>query len=179
MRAKYDTELDRLLERARELLGANDDAHLVDANTAVNHALVLRPDSVDGWLLKCQVCSATGDDIAALAAAEMAVARAPDRAECQYWRGAVLGDLGHHADALRSIEDALLAITGDDTWLLEDLYYEKVLVLDALGLPDAAVAACAEGLASCPGSALLRAALVPAQRARVRSTLKVLRGGQG
>jgi hypothetical protein len=31
----------------------------------------------------------------------------------------------------------------------------------------------------CPGSPLLRAALVPAERARVRSSLKVLRGGQG
>ena len=85
------TEYDRLLERVRELLGAGDDALLSEACLAVNHALVLRPDSVEGWLLKCQVESATGDDLAALAAAEMAVARAPLRAECLYWRGAVLG----------------------------------------------------------------------------------------
>jgi len=40
------------------------------------------------------------------------------------------------------------------------------------------VSTCEAGLASCPGSALLRAAIVPAERARVRSSLKVLRGGQ-
>ncbi len=179
MRVQYDTEFDRLLDRARDLLGASDDAFLGDANTAINQALLLRPDSVDGWLLKCQVLSATGDDVAAFASAEMAVARDPGRAECLYWRGAVLGDLGHHTEALRAIEDALSLVTDDDTWLLEDLYYEKVAVLEALGLPDAAVTACEEGLAHCPGSPLLRAALVPAERARVRSSLKVLRGGQG
>ena len=52
------------------------------------------------------------------------------------------------------------------------------MILEALGLHDAAVATCEAGLQCCPGSALLRAALVPAERARVRSNLKVLRGGQ-
>ena len=176
MRA-YESEFDRLLERARELLGAGDDGRLGEATTHVNQALTLRPDSVDGWLIKCQVTSATGDDIAALAAAEMALARAPNRAECLYWRGAVLGDLGRHREALRSIELALRALVADDHWLLEDLFYEKVTILDALGLHDAAVATCDRALQTCPGSALLRAALAPAERARVRSSLKVLRGG--
>jgi len=171
-------ELDRLLELARELLGMGDDALLADANTAVNQALTLHPDSVEGWLLKCQVASATGDDIAALAAAEMAVARAPDRAETLYWRGAVLGDLGRHREALRAIEAGLCAITADEHWMIEDLYYEKAMLLEALGLHEAAISTCELGLASCPGSALLRAAIVPAERARVRSTLKVLPGGQ-
>ena len=178
MQAQFASELDRLLELARELLGAGDDALLRDANTAVNQALTLRPDSIEGWLLKCQIASATGDDIAALAAAEMAVARAPDRAETLYWRGAVLGDLGRHREALRAIEAGLRAITADDHWMLEDLYYEKAMILEALGLHEAAVATCELGLASCPGSALLRAALAPAERARVRSFLTVLRGGQ-
>lgn len=179
MPAREGTEYERLLDRARELLGAGDDQQLGEANLAVNQALVLRPDSVDGWLIKCQVASATGDDIAALAAAEMAFQRAPARAETLYWRGAVLGDLGRFREALRSIESAFRAVhtLADAPWLLEDLYYEKVIVLEALGLADAAVATCEEGLAQCPGSALLRAALVPAERARVRSTLKVLRGG--
>lgn len=177
VRVTYDSEFDRLLDQARELLGAGDDALLVDANTAVNQALTLRPDSVDGWLVKCQVASAAGDDIAALAAAEMALSRAPARAETLYWRGAVLGDLGRHREALRAIEGAFRAITHDDHWMLEDLYYEKAMVLEALGLHDAAVATCEVGLAKCPGSALLRAALVPAERARLRSSLKVLRGG--
>ncbi len=173
----YESELDRLLDQARELLGSADDTHLVDANLAVNHALQLAPDSVDAWLLKCQVASAQGDDLAALAACEMALHRAPHRADSLYWRGAVLGDLGRHREALRSIEAALRVIGDSDHWLLEDLHYEKTIVLDALGLNDAAVAACEAGLARCPGSALLRAALAPAERARVRGTLKVLRGG--
>ena len=174
---RFDTEYDRLLERARELLGAGDDIVLADANLAVNQALVLRPDSIEGWLLKCQVASATGDDVAALAAVEMAVARAPERPECQYWRGAVLGDLNRHAESLRAIEMAFALITDEDRWLVEDLYFEKVSVLESLGLHDAAVTACEDGLRASPGSALLRAALVPAERARVRGSLKVLRGG--
>ena len=109
----------------------------------------------------------------------MALHRAPERAECQYWRGAVLGDLGRHREALRSIEAAFRAVTDDDHWMLEDLYYEKATILETLGLHEAAVATCEAGLRDCPGSALLRAALVPAERARVRSSLKVLRGGQG
>ncbi|MGE0397537.1 MAG: hypothetical protein AB7T06_12520 [Kofleriaceae bacterium] len=173
------TEFDRLLERARELLGAGDDQLLGEANLSVNHALVLRPDSVEGWLLKCQVQSAIGDDLAALSAAEMAVARAPLRAECLFWRGAVLADIARYTDALRAIEAAFELATLDDHWLLEDLYYEKVMILEALEMPEAAVAACEAGLRACPGSALLRAALAPAERAKLRSTLKVLRGGAG
>jgi tetratricopeptide (TPR) repeat protein len=179
VRAHYDSEFDRLLDRARELLGAADDAVLGEAHIAVNQALTLCPDSVDGWLVKCQVASATGDDIAALAAAEMALHRGPERAECRYWHGAVLGDLGRRREALRAIESAFRVITDDDHWMLEDLYYEKATILEALGLHDAAVATCEAGLRSCPGSPLLRAALVPAERARVRSSLKVLRGGRG
>jgi tetratricopeptide (TPR) repeat protein len=173
------TELERLLDRTREALGAGDDDQLVDANVAINQALTLRPDSVDGWLLKCQVCSAAGDDVAALAAAEMALSREPARAECLYGHGAVLGDLGQHREALRAIESGFRAVVDDERWLLEDLYYEKVSMLEALGLHDAAVATCEEGLQVCPGSALLRSALIPAERARMRSSLKVLRGGQG
>ena len=179
MRSAYDTEFERLLDLARELLGAGDDAQLGEANQRINQALSLRPDSVDGWLVKCQVASATGDDIAALAAAEMAARRAPNRAETLYWRGAVLGDLGRHREALRAIEAAFCTVTDDDQWMLEDLYYEKAVILEALGLHGAAVATCESGLRLCPGSALLRAALVPAERARVRSSLTVLRGGQG
>lgn len=179
MPAAYESELERLLDQARELLGAGDDAVLVEANTTVNQALQLNPDSIEAWLLKGQVASAAGDDLAALAAVEMALSRAPHRAEALYWRGAVLGDLGRHREALRSIEAALRVLPNADHWLLEDLFYEKVTILDALGLHDAAVAACEAGLDRCPGSPLLRAALAPAERARVRSGLKVLRGGAG
>jgi tetratricopeptide (TPR) repeat protein len=175
----FVTELERMLDHARELLGAGDDAVLVDAVAIVNQALQLQPESVDAWLLKCQIASALGDDPGALAAVEMALRRAPYRLECLYWRGAVLGDLGRHREALKSIEAALAVLDGDDHWLLEDLHYEKVVLLDALGLPDAAVASCKAGLDRCPGSALLRAALVPTERTRVKSSLKVLRGGVG
>ncbi len=177
MSEAYESELERLLEQVRELLGAGDDTLLALANTTVNQALQLHPDCVEAWLLKCQVASATGDDLAALAAVEMALHRAPHRAEALYWRGAVLGDLGRHREALRSIEAALRVLGGAEHWLLEDLFYEKVTILDSLGLHDAAVAACEAGLDRCPGSPLLRAALAPAERARVRSSLKVLRGG--
>jgi tetratricopeptide (TPR) repeat protein len=175
----FVTELDRLLDQARELLGAGDDAVLAEAVAIVNAALQLAPDSVDAWLLKCQIASALGDDPGALAAVEMALRRAPYRLECLYWRGAVLGDLGRHREALRSIEAALGVLDDADHWLLEDLHYEKVVLLDALGLHEAAVAACKAGLDRCPGSALLRAALAPTERTRVRSSLKVLRGGVG
>lgn len=177
MAAAFGSELERLLEQTRSLLGSADDGQLADANLAVNQALQLHPDSVDAWLLKCQVVSAQGDDLSALAACEMALRRAPHRAECLYWRGAVLGDLGRHREALRSIEAALRVIGETDHWLLEDLYFEKTVVLDALGLREAAVAACEEGLTRCPGSALLRSAHAPVERARVRHTFKVLRGG--
>ena len=177
MQAPYTSEHDRLLDRARSLLGAADDSALGEAHISVNQALSLYPNSVDGWLVKCQVASASGDDIAALAAVEMAQHRAPRRAECLYWRGAVLGDLGRHREALRAIEAAFGVLTDDDHWMVEDLYYEKAIILDALGLHDAAIAACEAGLRACPGSALLRTALEPAERARVRSSLKVLRGG--
>jgi Predicted N-acetylglucosaminyl transferase len=175
----FVSELERLLDHARELLGAGDDAVLVDAVAIVNQALQVQPESVDAWLLKCQIASALGDDPGALAAVEMALRRAPYRLECLYWRGAVLGDLGRHREALKSIEAALAVLDGAEHWLLEDLHYEKVILLDALGLHDAAVAACKAGLDRCPGSALLRAALAPTERIRVRSSLKVLRGGVG
>jgi tetratricopeptide (TPR) repeat protein len=189
----YVSELERLLDQVRDLLGDGDDGKLVEANSIVNQALQLRPDSIEGWLLKCQIASATGDDLAALAAVEMALAvsaRGPLASfggpigdligppESLYWRGAVLGDLGRHREALSSIEAALRALGDEPHWLLEELFHEKVTILDALGLHDAAVAACAAGLERCPGSALLRAALAPAERARVRGTLRVLRGGQ-
>ena len=179
MAAAYESELERLLDQARALLGAGDDALLVQANLAVNQALQLHPDAVAAWLLKCQIASATGDDLAALASVEMALHRAPHLPEALYWRGAVLGDLGRPREALRAIEAAFRVLAGEDHWLVEDLWFEKVSLLDALGLHEAAVAAVAAGLERCPGSPLLRAALAPAERARVRGSLKVLRGGAG
>jgi len=179
MPAAYVSELERLLDQVRDLLGDGDDTKLPEANGFVNQALQLRPDSIEGWLLKCQISSAAGDDLAALAAVEMALQisnRGPLASfggpiadligppEALYWRGAVLGDLGRHREALSSIEGALHVLGDEPHWLLEELFHEKVT--------------CAAGLERCPGSALLRAAMAPAERARVRGTLRVLRGGQ-
>ena len=173
-----DVDFDDCLERARQLLGAADDhAALDEANLAVNAALAMRPASACGWLVKCQVLSARGDDVAALAAAEMALRRAPHRAEAHYWRGAILGDLGRHREALRSIERAFKDQVPDDAWLVEDLFYEKAVILEALGEREAAAETYELGLARCPSSAILRQGLAPLRRAQVKSSLRVLRGG--
>jgi tetratricopeptide (TPR) repeat protein len=173
-----DVDFDDCLDRARQLLGAADDhAALDEANLTVNQALAMRPASACAWLVKCQVLSARGDDVAALAAAEMALRRAPHRAEAHYWRGAILGDLGRHREALRSLDKAFKDHTTDDTWLIEDLYYEKAVVLEALGHREAAASTYEQGLAKCPSSAILRQGLAPLKRAQVRSSLRVLRGG--
>jgi tetratricopeptide (TPR) repeat protein len=153
-----DVDFDDCLERARQLLGAADDqAALDEANLAVNQALAMRPASACGWLVKCQVLSARGDDVAALAA--------------------ILGDLGRHREALRSIERAFKDQVADDAWLVEDLYYEKAVILEALGEREAAAETYELGLARCPSSAILRQGLAPLKRAQVKSSLRVLRGG--
>ena len=165
------------LEVARGLLGEGDDARaLTRANRAVNQAVTLAPTHPGAWLLKCQISSARGDDVAALAAAETALVHAPTSAEAHYWRGALLGDLGHGAAGLTAIERAFACLGPDDEWLLEDLYFEKATMLDALGERAAARATYEEGLARCPGSTLLRSGLEPTRPRRAPS-LKVLRGG--
>jgi tetratricopeptide (TPR) repeat protein len=171
-------DFDECLERARDLLGASEDpVALAEAAAAVDRALAQRPDDVPAWLVKCQILSAQGDDIAALACAEMAVRRAPRLAEAHYWRAAILGDLGRYEDGLRALDRGFRNLGTEDLWMLEDLYYEKATMLDALGDRDGAVAAFEAGLERCPGSMILRAGLEPLTRARVRSTFKVLRGG--
>ncbi len=167
MDVELDDDYEACLDLTRELLSRGDDAdELGRANLACNRAIALRPSEPEGWLLKCQLMSAMADDIAALAAAEMAVRRAPRRAEVHYWRAAVLGDLGHYEDGLRSLDRAFRSLGGDDTWLLEDLYYEKATMLDAMGAREAALATYEAGLERCPGSAILRAGLEPLQRSR-------------
>ena len=126
--------------------------------------------------MKCQISSARGDDVAALAAAETALGHAPASAEGHYWRGALLGDLGHGEAGLHAIEQAFACVGPDDEWLLEDLYFEKATMLEALGDHERAHATFADGLARCPTSTLLRAGLEPV-RPRRAPALKLLRGG--
>ena len=173
-----DDQIAMLLQVARDLLGAGDDARaLAEASRAVNQALALRVDVARAWLVKCQVLAAQGDDGGALAAAELAVRRAPKLAEAHYWRGALLGDLGHYRDGLRAIDRAFVHLGPDDGWLLEDLYYEKATMLEAIGERDAARATFEAGLERCPGSTLLQAGIEPLARPRRPAPLKLLRGG--
>lgn len=168
------TAVENLLERARELL--SEEGALGTANALVNQALSLRPDSVTAWVVKCQIASAQGDDFSALAAIEMAVRRAPERAEALYWRGAVLGDLERNREALRALDRAFGAMTADDAWLLEDLFYEKACVLGAMELRDEARRVLEEGLSRCPQSSLLRLALGGGRTPRSRNLFEVTPG---
>lgn len=176
----YESDFDDCLEMARALLSGNEDnADLWEANELVNRAISLRPSSAEAWLLKCQILSGLGDDVAALAAVEMAIRRTPRNAEAHYWKTAVLADLERYDDALRSVERAFRHLGETDEWLIEDLYYEKALILDAIGRQDAALATYEAGLARCPDSAILKSGLEPLRRARTRQRFKVLRGGLG
>ena len=173
-----EDQVAELLEVARDLLGTGDDPRaLAEANLAVSRALVLKLDDPRAWLVKCQVLSAQGDDAAALGAAEMALRRAPRLAEAHYWRAAVLGDLGHYRDGLRAVDRAFTHLRDEDGWLVEDLYYEKATMLEALGEREAARATYEAGLERCPGSALLRAGLEPLTSPRRTLRTAVRRGG--
>jgi tetratricopeptide (TPR) repeat protein len=175
----YESEFEDALEMARALLGGNEDtSDLWEANDLVNHAISLRPADPEAWILKAQILSALEDDTAALASVEMAVRRAPRRAEAHYWRAAILSDLERYGEAIKAIERAFRALGADDEWLIEDLYYEKATVLDAIGRADEAMATYEAGLARCPESTLLKTALEPLRREQNRQRFTVLEGGR-
>lgn len=174
----YEDEFEDALEMARALLGGTDDsADLWEANDLVNRALRIRPSDPEAWILKCQILSALDDDTAALAAVEMAIRRAPKLAEAHYWRTAVLSDLERYDEALKSVERAFRYLGPEDDWLLEDLYCEKAMILDAIGRQDEAMATYEAGLKRCPESSILKAGLAPLRRERTRATFKVIPGG--
>lgn len=175
----YESEFEDAVEMARALLGSNEDSgELWEANDLVNHAISLRPSDPEAWMLKAQIMSALEDDTAALASIEMAVRRAPRRAEVQYWRAAILADLERYGEALKAVERAFRHVGQDDDWLVEDLYYEKAAILDAIGRQDEALATFEAGLRQCPDSTLLRAALEPLKREQARARFTVLPGGK-
>lgn len=174
---QYEDEFEDVLDAARSLLTADEQADFWEANDQVNRALALRPDDPEAWIVKAQVLSALEDDVAALAAIEMAGVREPKSAEIHYWRAAILSDLDRHADALAAIERAFRSIADDDDWLIEDLYCEKAGALESLDRGDEALAVYAAGLARCPGSTILLAGLAPLEKQNLRATLKVLQGG--
>ena len=173
-------EFERILDMARSLLGGeSDSADALEANDLVGNALAMRPESSSAWILKCQVLSSLNDDTAALASIEMAIRFAGKAAEAHYWRSAVLSDLGRLDEALKAIGRCFRYLGSDDYWLLEDLYCEKAMILDALGRNEEAVATYEAGLKRCPRSSLLHAGLAPLRRAKLKSNFKVLRGGLG
>jgi tetratricopeptide (TPR) repeat protein len=167
------------LEMARSLLGGNEgQSDLWEANDCVNRALRLRVADPEAWMLKCQIMSALEDDAAALSSAEMALRRAPRAAEAHYWRAAVLADMERYNDSLKALERAFRFLSEQDEWLIEDLYYEKAAILDAIGRADEAVATYEAGLKRCPDSTILKAGLEPLRRERTRRLFKVLPGGR-
>ncbi len=174
-----DGEFAECLEAARALLSGNEDtSDLWEANDLVNRALACLPQSAEAWLVKAQILSALGDDPAALACVEMVLRRHPKTAEAHYWHTAILADLERWDEALRAVERAFRCAGPDDEWLIEDLYYEKGVILDTMGRPEAAIATFQAGLLRCPESALLKAGLEPLHRERVRRRFKVIPGGR-
>ncbi len=176
--------LEQTLQQARALLAAQGDAacdevDVAQASELVAQALTIDPESCAAWVLKCQALSAVGDDVAALAAIEMALRITTKSAEGLYWRAAILSDLGRYSEALRSIHRCFRHLQTDDSWLLEDLYCEKAILLHAIGRSDEAVATYEAGLRRCPRSSLLKAGLAPLKRSAARSGLRLLRGGIG
>jgi len=174
----YENEFEDVIETARSLLVGNEDhSDLWEANDLVNRALRLRPHEPDAWILKCQILSSLDDDLAALAAVEMSLRRAPRLAEAHYWRGAVLADLARHAEALGAVDRAFRHQRPEEDWLLEDLYCEKALILDALGRQDEALATFEAGIVRCPDSVVLQAGIEPLRRDRIRASFRVIPGG--
>lgn len=173
-----EDEFDGCLEMARSLIAKSDSVtDAWEANQHVNRALALRPADTDAWVLKAQILGLLGDDVAALAAAEMAVRRAPRASAGHHVRATALATLGRYREALRAIERALDCAGGEDDWILEELFLEKSAIQGALGRCDEALATLEAGLVRCPSSILLRAGMAPLHRERVRRSFRVLPGG--
>ena len=168
------------LNSVRLLLGKSVvPGDLIRANILVNKILEQDPTLVDAWILKCQVLSAMEDDVAALAAIEMAVKRAIFSAEPHYWRAAVMTDLGRHKAALKAINRAFRCFLEEDSWLLEDMYFEKCSILVNLGQHEKALSVAVIALRRCPGSVALKDKVKALQKNAVRSRLKIMNGGLG
>ena len=173
-----DYGFDDFVETARSLLAGYESLdQLWDANDAVNAALSLRLDSSRAWLLKSQIMSALGDDLAALAAVERARQLQPNDPEAEYVRGAVLADMERFDDALVAIEQAATEIDVERSWLEEDLVYEKANILEAMGRSNDALQILEHGLSDHPDSFLLRSGIEPLRRKKLRDHLRVIDGG--
>jgi tetratricopeptide (TPR) repeat protein len=174
----HEGDFEDSLEQARGLLSTNESAaDLWDANELCNHALGLRPYDGEAWLLKSQILSALGDEIAALAAVEMAVRLWPRSPEVHYWRAAILADLERFGESLKAVDFAFRVLDPTDEGLAQDLFYEKAMILESMGCRDEAMAAFHEGLGRYPESAVLQSGIESLRRERIRATFKVIPGG--
>ncbi len=177
-RDDLDELLESCLDAARGLLSSTEEPDDVwEASELANRAIATRPDSAEAWLVKGQVMSALGDDPAALACVEKSLSLDPELAEANYWHAAVLADLERFPEALAAAERTFAALGPQDDWLLEELFYEKAAILDAMGERDAALATFEAGLIEFPDSPILKSALEPLRRERTRKSFKVIRGG--
>lgn len=174
----HEGDFEDTLEQARALLSTNEStADLWDANELVNHALSLRPHDGEAWLLKSQILSGMGDEVAALAAVEMAARLWPRSPEVHYWRAAILADLERFRESLKAVDFAFRVLDPGDEGLTQDLYYEKAMILESMGLRDEAMATFHEALGRYPESAVLQAGIESLRRECIRATFKVIPGG--
>ena len=178
-----EDEFEECLDLARQLLSGSDEiADAWEANELCNRALRLRPRDAVAWLVKAQVQLELDDPVAALSAVEMALRRMPRSAEVHYLHAASLSQMGRYDDALRAITRAFqyagIASQGDDQGLMEELFYEKAAILEALNRGDEAVATFEAGLSRYPDSDLLRSGLEPLRRQLLRRSWQVLDGGR-
>lgn len=173
-------DFEECLDLARQLLSGSDDvADLWEANDLCNRALRQRPKDAVAWLVKAQVLLHLDDECAALAAAEMALRRLPRNPEAHYLHASALSQMGRFDDALRSITRAFQfsKLTDADPSLVEELYFEKAAILDAMERSEEAESTFELGLQQFPDSELLKAGLAPLRRQRLRRSFRVLNGG--
>lgn len=173
-------EFEECLDLARQLLSGSDETtDLWEASDLCNRALRLRPKDAVAWLVKAQVLLHLDDEAAALAAAEMALRRLPRNPEAHYLHASALSQMGRFDDALRSITRAFQFsnLTDADPSLVEELYFEKAAILEAMNRSEEAELTLEAGLRQFPESELLKAGLAPLRRERLRKSLRVLPGG--
>ena len=143
-----------------------------DACSMCERALRSDPRSVEAWVLKAQSLLHFGDAAAALGAARMAVLYGPEQPECHYVQSLALMELGYDMDALRAVTRGFHCAnqrTSDS--LMAALYYQRAVLLGALGRNQESWQTAEEGLARYPNSRLLRAALQSRRRAKLGLTV--------
>src|SRR5207249_48265 len=132
-----EEEFAKALHLAQKLLlRARDAADIGEANALCNRALRLQPRAADAWLLKAQVLLRMEDGAAALGAVEMALQGRPQSPEGHALRAAALGQMERFSEALRATKRAFRLCDEQPGHLhdalLEELYYERAAILDAL-----------------------------------------------